>query len=240
MPPTSAKTIWPAIMTVTADQHLHEARRLGTVRTARIRQPTAKKPRNIETTVNAEPDDRLEVPDRRQADVADEVRLLQPVERLAPLPPMSAMPSSSNRSGWCADVAARRSRPSSSARRTCSRAPRVDAGVKPVSGISDAHASPPAIVTAPADHRRPQRLRRRSDELQDRPTNDADVPRRASPEEDAARTRSTPTSSVIHAWYAPLVNVYDTPHSAHSAITTTGERDDSRPGAMPCPCRGSR
>ena len=41
------------------------------------------------------------------------------------------------------------------------------------------------------------------------------------------RTRSTPTSSVIHASYAPLVNVYETPHSAQSAITTHGRVDDA-------------
>ena len=54
------------------------------VRSNRLRSaPTAKNANTIATArQRAEPDDGLEVADRRQADVADEVRLFQAVERL--------------------------------------------------------------------------------------------------------------------------------------------------------------
>ena len=55
-----------------------------------------------------------------------------------------------------------------------------------------------------------------------RPASDPTNPRRA-PRRRAGPRFSTPISSASHASYAPLVNVYETPHSAQSAITAAGE-----------------
>ena len=47
---------------------------------------------------------------------------------------------------------------------------------------------------------------------------------------------SRPTSSVIQAWYAPLVNVYEMPQKAHSTITAHGsETTATSAHAVPIP-----
>ena len=79
----SAKTSSPTITNAVAPKR---SRAMSAVprRSNRLRsRPTAKKPKTIETTLNApNQHDGLEIADRRKADVAEEVRLLEPVEGL--------------------------------------------------------------------------------------------------------------------------------------------------------------
>ena len=78
---------------------------------------------------------------------------------------------------------------------------------KPVSGMSRAQARPQAIVTAPLASTAAR------SETAPSPTNDERARRRSprsasrAPRRKTFGTRSIPTSSVIHASYAPLVNV---------------------------------
>jgi hypothetical protein len=88
--------------------------------------------------------------------------------------------------------------------------------------MSRAHASPQAIVTAPLASTAARSETAPSPTNATSPTKEPAYVSRA-PRRKTFGTRSIPTSSVIHASYAPLVNVYEMPHSAQSAITTAGE-----------------
>jgi hypothetical protein len=57
--------------------------------------------------------------------------------------------------------------------------------------------------------------------------------RNRAPRKKTLPTFSTPSSSVIQASNAPLVNVYERPHKAQSAITSHGS--DERPTPMTAP-----
>ena len=89
--------------------------------------------------------------------------------------------------------------------------------VKPCSGMNAIVRTPHAIVIAPpaiTDARSETVLSATSPPS---PSSEPTKPSRA-PRSRAGPRFSTPISSASHAWYAPLVNVYEKPHSPQSTI----------------------
>ena len=189
---------------------------------------------------DAEPDHRLEIAESRQPDVAEEVRLLEPVERLA-----------------------RRAQEQLDARSASSRSARAHANRPPLTAVvrSCASAEARSLARVPREaglgHERRCRRARRASVIappaitrgaqRGRPERDrAGRARRTSPRRRPGRragrsapTFSAPTSSVIQASSAPLVNVYESPR-APRARSRARARRRRRPAARSSPSRGSR